>query len=358
MNNQKVSQETLRLAEYYLAKHSVPDEKFGFGPFLERGKYELFAASDSHINGSIIIRIVSGILWECRAVAEKIHADIATNDPSLEPRIMTIEKNGSVHNNVIIKDPESGGRIRIDASPWSRSLGMEEVGVDTTSDSNPHSFPICKTGGMPFSVKTVEEGIISSYLLGDLPRVRVLERLITQKRDITLPEYRFILYLTHSKDFFSDGLKSADFFLNVADAISLQIALREGATFEELLDFGIIETGLAFAINEDLVEVQVRSIRSLSIAAATAGVEELCLEYISNIPRLMKVLRKAKTRINLENKEGTVNVKSGLITRNGEIGDRDRSGERLLIRRLDEMIATRSGTRIAETPNVRKVRRS
>jgi len=294
----------MELARSYLEKHAVPEEKFGLGPYLESGNYFTLYASDKYGSPNLVLNTWGGTVLECRSMAESLYIDILLSNPELNPRIMTSSLFGR-HNWVEITDPETGGVVQVDPTPWYASLNPGHKGGKDTSEGRFTNLTLCKDGGVPFSLKKSGSGFISTYLYAYLPRILPLAERMGQlekkmRGDLDeqeeLPEYKFTIAAVEETRFGSGGRMLA-VAINVLDSLKLQKAINEAKCFDDLVAAGALNIGLY--MGEAVPELICPSIDFLKNISEKAARKDLFAGIGRNLPRLMLLLRHARWKLDV-----------------------------------------------------------
>ena len=310
------SQETLALAEHYLQKHAVPEDQFGLGPFLDSGKYTLFAGPQAMLDGSMRLRADEGNILECRSISEAIYADILANNPELNPKIMWYTNNGT-HNWVEITDPKTGQAIQIDATPWYAKLNPGHIGTEAPKHKPVKMAYLAKNQFRPFSVKRLDGGrFISTYICGFLPNC--LYELTgasaaqtggnIRLRASQPPKYTFVLQAVLEEGF-STG-KPENFthvYIDVLDSARLEAAIRIAKTIDELIAQGIVSIGFMFGYDTKISCTSVEFMRMLAEKGKDA---DLISEVERNLPRIMLLLKQTGVSIPIYGSEEMLDAKT------------------------------------------------
>ena len=331
------SEETLRLATYYLQKHYTPDNIVGMGPFLETGNYALLASPNAMLGGSMIFSMLGDGYVDCRIVAQKLYLDILSEHPELDPRIITYK--GRIQNFVEITDPATGEKVQIDPTPWYNCLNPGLSGDDTSELHNVDFLVINKTQPPIFSVKRTEDSVTTMGITGFLPQVSMEEKLAgcrraieAQKRTATgsknliiypepkvepKAEYRFIFQVESRPVVWPAGKPSprlAHFYINVLNSELLQSALKSGVASARNLDFLIQSEVIEVGVSPEDVNISMPSIAFMKELAGRMNDQDLFAEFERNIPAILKLLSLAKPVLPVYKQKGeVVNVKGGII---------------------------------------------
>ena len=319
------SEETVAIAQMYLDKHAVPEEKFGLGPYLETGTFGFMAASRVIKDGSMAIELLNDRYNDCRTIAERMQNDIAANNPELKPEICWYSDRG-VHNWVEITDPQTGERVQIDATPWYNQLNPGHVGSTNLESNKVKVLKISNDGGTPFSVKTVGEKTISVYIYGSLPRISLTEKIALARKLIEdeksgrvekgtpvdpRPEYRFVLAAVLAPHFGDIPEDIISFYVNVPDSLKLQQAIGTATSIDDLVTVGVIEIGITFpGINKDIKFSSLDAIRN---GANEVGQGNLFAEIEGNLGRMMILLRRASPTLHIYGRTQMIDVSSGCL---------------------------------------------
>ncbi len=282
------------LCTYYLKKHSIPEDQFGMGPFLEHESFELFAAGPA-FPGSLILKPHRRSLYACRVVAENLRDDISANHPYLQPVVMCYHNHGS-HYWVSVTDPVSNEKIAIDATPWFYSVEKERKGMVFAINNKLESILITKRFGKPFSVKKYGDHFISVYIEGYLPRL-VQKLPGEQVNSDVFPEYRFKLIAVQEKYFGAPAEKMLTFFVHINDSSLLLNAFERIKNFDELLSLKILQVGLSYPDmkkKEFSSNTFFPSLSAIRTAAEKENSADLFKEVEKNIPRFLILLKKVK----------------------------------------------------------------
>ena len=302
-----------KLAEQYLQKYKVAEDQFGLGPFLDREKFELFAAP-KEAAGSLVITSESNfedVYFGCKTISEKVAKTIQKNNPELKPQVVYFHDKG-IHYWVEITNPVTKEIIQIDPNPWFSCLNPGHHKEENCTHHEMTFLLVTKRFGRPFSIKKYGTKFISVYFCAHLPRLTKEEGYSTDK-NTNLPEYRFKLIAVIEKYFGAVVEKMLTLYVNVVDASQLQDALLNTDSLEELAHTQAIEFGFTYKEQVGFTKnTPFQSIKAMASEAHKNGDDELFTEIEKNLPRLITLLKKVKPTLAVHKKEREyVDVKSG-----------------------------------------------
>ena len=273
------------LALHYLNKHHVPDDKFGVGPFLHSGNFELLADPDFERNQMLILKVTSGMINECNRMSQKVYQDIRENDPQLKPVLITDCINNSIHNWVRISSPD--GIFDIDCTPWFRSIEQKSSGTEKIFVPAQDYVEIMPNSGVPFFIRTNGDDTIYSHLMGAPSYFFYGD---------AFSDYTFRVEIRLDTSFAKRTKKFINLFLSLVDIPSLAESAEIHEAPQVLLATNKVILGAMFSSDPQAI-CETASIHELESIIRKKEGKEFADEIARNTEALFLLLKKLRSPI-------------------------------------------------------------
>jgi hypothetical protein len=299
------------LAQSYLDKHKTPDHLVGLGPVLGNG-IGLYAAPSAMVDGSLIIEFDPTSYVDCRIIAQRLCADILSQNPELKPRV--VMQDGRIQNWVEITDPQTGGTIQIDATPWYGRLNPGLVGKESNEVPVIDHGEVKKGSGPILSVKRMDTGVITVTLVGFLPKVGIGAKLQEVRRRMEnadaqeepKPEYTFTLSAIFRRGFMpAEPEFGVNLYIDVMDSANLQRCIQSALSIEDLVDAKAIQIALCASIGMESKG------NAISLANESSELRELIFEIKRDLSGMIVLLEQATPSLQVYRYSEQIDVKDG-----------------------------------------------
>ncbi len=293
-----VSRETLDLANQYLQKHTVPEERFGLTYTIENSDWML--VGDPFMPGRSIQLTLqySDGYYDCLSLSERLCLDISSANPELRPRIATGFKNG-IHSWVQIRDPKSHEVVQIDCTPWYACLNPGHQGVEREYPPSSRSVPLTAP---PFTVRKIDKGkFITVALSGSLPRCKSAEEKMRQSvgrwsggRPVMVddagPVYSFLFQIQKDRGFGTEVEQFMHIFIDILDLDRLHRSLGFGRSIDVMAVNRSLNIGFAVSMPDRQLAFIPGTIGSMRQRAEKTHEADLFAEFNRSIPAILKLL--------------------------------------------------------------------